>query len=155
MDTLLYQFDKSELGLSINGLNSNSAAHADDIRSTSNSITDLQRQGEIIEQFAMDNGLKLNVSKTELIKLSAGAPSSDVIQLTGQSISTQATAKCLGYWWDSNLSPAKSIEENISKARRTFFALGSIGAYQGTLNPLSGRSLFSTFILPILSLWQC
>ena len=28
--------------------------------------------------------------------------------------------------------------------------MGSIGAYQGALNPLSGRSLFSTFVLPIL-----
>ena len=48
----------------------------------------------------------------------------------------------------------KSIEENISKARRAFFALGSIGAYQGALNPLSGHSLFSTFVLPIL-LYGC
>ena len=57
---------------------------------------------------------------------------------------------CLGYWWHTNLIPVKSIEDNISKARRAFFSLGSIGAYRGALNPLSGRSLFSTFVLPIL-----
>ena len=47
-------------------------------------------------------------------------------------------------------SPVKSIQENICKACRAYFALGSIGAYQGLLNPLSGRSLFTTFVLPIL-----
>ena len=150
MDSLLHHLHTSELGLSINGLTISSAAHADDIRSTSNSITDLQKQGEIIEQFALDNALKLNVTKTKLIKSSARAYSPEEIQLTGQSISTQPTAKFLGYWWHTNLTPVKSIEENISKARRAFFALGSIGAYQGALNPLSGRSLFSTFVLPIL-----
>ena len=72
------------------------------------------------------------------------------IQLAGQSIATQPTAKCLGYWWHTNFSPVKSIQENICKAHRAYFALGSIGAYQGLLNPLSGRSLFTTFVLPIL-----
>ena len=154
MDSLLRCLHASELGLSINGLTINSAAHADDIRSVSNSITDLQKQGEIIEQFTKDNALKLNVAKTEVIKVSANVFSSEQVQITGQLISTQPTAKCLGYWWHTNLSPAKAIEENIGKSRKAFFALGSIGAYQGALNPLSGRSLFSTFALPIL-LYGC
>ena len=116
MDSLLHHLHTSGLGLSINGLTLSSAAHADDIRSTSNSITDLQKQGEIIKQFATDNALKLNVAKTELIQLSARNLLSEEIQLTGQSISAQSTAKCLGYWWHTNLTPVKSIEENISKA---------------------------------------
>ena len=122
-----------------------------DIRSTSNSITDPKNHEETIKQFPTDNTLKLNVAKTELIKLSARNFSSEEIQLTGQSISAQSTAKCLGYWWHTNLTPVKSIEENISKARRAFFALS---AYQGALKPLSGSSLFSTFVLPIL-LYGC
>ena len=143
MDSLLCR-------LSINGITIGSAAHADDIRSTSNSIADLQDQGAIIEQFSLDNSLKLNASKTELIKFSANAFISEGTQLTSHLISTQTTANCLGYWWHTNFSPAKSIAENISKSRRAFFALGSIGAYPGALNPLSGCSLFSTFVLPIL-----
>ena len=91
------------------------------------------------------------MAKTEVIKVSANVFSSEQVQITGQLISTQPTAKCLGYWWHTNLSPAK---ENIGKSRKAFFALGSIGAYQGALNPLSGRSLFSTFALPIL-LYGC
>ena len=51
----------------------------------SNSITDLQKQGKTIEQFALDNALKLNATKTELIKFSACTFSSEEIQLTDQS----------------------------------------------------------------------
>ena len=38
----------------------------------------------------------------------------------------------------------------ITKARRCFFAYGAMGAYQGKLNPLSGRAIFETCVLPIL-----
>ena len=114
MDSLLCSLYTSGLNLSVNGLTIGSAAHADDIRSTSNSIADLQGQRAIIEQFTLENSLKLNASKTELIKFSANAFISEGIQLTSHLISTQPTAKCLGYWWHTNLSLAKSIAENIS-----------------------------------------
>ena len=132
----------------MNGLTIGSAAHADDIRSVSTTIDDLQSQGKLIEQFAQNNAVKLNTSKTELVSFSTRGFHPE--ELAGQSIATQPTAKCLGYWWHTNFSPVKSIQENICKACRAYFALGSIGAYQGLLNPLSGRSLFTTFVLPIL-----
>ena len=150
MDTLLYQLHLSGHGLSMNGLTISSAAHADDIRSVNTTIDDLQSQGKLIEQFVQNNAVKLNTSKTELVSFSTRGFHPEDIQLAGQSIATQPTAKCLGYWWHTNFSPVKSIQENICKARTAYFALGSIGAYQGLLNPLSGRSLFTTFVLPIL-----
>ena len=36
------------------------------------------------------------------------------------------------------------------KARKSFFAYGSMGLFQGDLSPLSGRSVVDTCILPIL-----
>ena len=42
----------------------------------------------------------------------------------------------------------------IAKARRCFFAYGAMGAYHGRLNPLSGRAIFETCVLPIL-LYGC
>ena len=60
----------------------------------------------------------------------------------------------MGVWWRYDLSPARSVEECIDKARRLFFALGSIGAFHGRLNPLTGRSLFETFVIPNL-LYGC
>ncbi len=45
-------------------------------------------------------------------------------------------------------------EYNIQKARRAFFALGSIGAFQGSLNPLTASSIFLIYVLPVL-LYGC
>ena len=52
--------------------------------------------------------------------------------------------------WDHDLSAKPSIDHNILKARKSFFAYGSMGVFQGDLSPLSGRSVVETCILPIL-----
>ena len=44
----------------------------------------------------------------------------------------------------------RTITENIKKARRAFFAYGSIGAFQGDLSPLSSRSVVETCVMPVL-----
>ena len=75
-------------------------------------------------------------------------------RVAGQLINTQATAKCLGVWWQHDLSPGRSIEENIAKACRAFFALGSIGCFQGKTNPLTSKSVFEIFVIPTL-LYGC
>ena len=49
---------------------------------------------------------------------------------------------------------SKAVEENILKARKAFFVSGCLGAFQGQLNPLSGRSIYLTCVLPIL-LYGC
>ena len=38
----------------------------------------------------------------------------------------------------------------IKKARRVFFAYGAMGAFQGKLNPLSGKTIFDTCVVPVL-----
>ena len=60
----------------------------------------------------------------------------------------------LGVWWQYNLSASRAVHENISKARKAFFAFGNISVFHGSLNPLSGRSIFETCIVPIL-LYSC
>ena len=76
------------------------------------------------------------------------------IEVIGQKLQTQSEVKCLGVWWHYDLSPLKSVEECVHKARRAFFALGSIGAFHGRLNPLTGCSLFQTFVVPSM-LYGC
>ena len=111
-------------------------------------------QVNIIDEFTSNNCLKLNVSKLEVIRLSQQPLSSEPIVIAGNTISTTSAAKCLGVWWQWNLSASKSVTENIKKARRAFFAFGNIGAFQGELNPLSSVSTFETCIIPIL-LYGC
>ena len=59
------------------------------------------------------------------------------------------SVKSLGYWWSWDLSAKKAVDDAIKKARRAFF-MHSSNVFQGNLNPLSGRALYETCVVPIL-----
>ena len=67
---------------------------------------------------------------------------------------TSSSAKYLGVWWQHDISAKRSVTENINKARKAFFALSSLGAFQGDLNPLSSSSIFEICVIPTL-LYGC
>ena len=154
MDSLLRHLEASGQSLCMHGLDVGSSAHADDIRAASNFTDATHVQGDCIKAFCAANSLSLNASKTEAVKFSLGPFSPDTIQVAGTTTDTQSHAKCLGVWWQHDLSPCRSVEENVAKARRAFFGLGSIGSFQGVLNPLTGLSVFEVFVIPIL-LYGC
>ena len=58
--------------------------------------------------------------------------------------------KCLGFWWKRDLFATKCVHENTRKARKAFFGYGSIGAFQGSLSPISSVSVIETCVLPAL-----
>ena len=125
--------------------------HADDIRTLSTSIASLETQVSIVQGFAEKNFLKLNTQKCEIVPFSCNSLSNGHHKhepING--LPVVSTAKCLGYWWGRDLLASKSIEENIKKARRAFFSYGSIGAFQGDLNPLSSKSIINSCVMPIL-----
>ena len=43
-------------------------------------------------------------------------------------------AKCLGYLWKQNLSSLPMIEDRIQKARKAFFQLGSVYAFEPSVS---------------------
>ena len=98
--------------------------------------------------------LSLNTTKTEIIHLSQHPIPTESISALDCTLETKREAKCLGVWWSQDLSSTRSIEDNILKARRAFFALGAIDIYQGSCNPLTAWSIFNTYVLPIL-LYGC
>ena len=55
-----------------------------------------------------------------------------------------------GLLWKRDLTTSRSVEENIKKARRSFFHYGALGAFQGDLNPLSTGSVLETCVIPVL-----
>ena len=150
MDSLLHSLDATHQGLSRLGLNMGSSAHADDIRVVGPFGDAVSRLGACINSFCNTNLLKLNGNKTEAVTFSMGNPPYTTIQLASNTITPQPQIKCLGIWWRRDMSPCSSVEENISKARRAFFATCSLGSFHGKLNPLSGRSIFETFVTPVL-----
>ena len=72
------------------------------------------------------------MSKTEIVHLSCHSLPQDTVDLYSQEVEIKHDAKCLGVWWSKDLSSKKSIEENIRKARRAFFALGAVNVFQGS-----------------------
>ena len=62
------------------------------------------------------------------------------VLMHGSQIPVRNAAKCLGYWWRGDMMALRSVEENIRRARKSFFHYGSLGAFQGDLSPLSMRS---------------
>ena len=131
----------SGLGLS---LYAGGFIHADDIRTLSSSTESLVIS--IVESFSKENVLKLNVQKCEIVHFGQAIPS-PYHQAVNSHLPTKAAAKCLGYWW---LLPNRSVEENTKKARGCFFKYGTLGSFQGDINPLSTKSAIHTCVMSVL-----
>ena len=155
IDPLLRKLESAGLGLMIHNFFVGGFAHADDIRTITNSTTSLNAQLEAVSSFMSDNFLQLNPSKCEIVSFPRQNSSAQLqLSLDGAVLPCNDGAKCLGYVWDSTLSSKPMIEHNVTKARKAFFAYGSEGAFQGAISPLSCRSLVETCVLPIL-LYGC
>ena len=137
-------------GLHIRGIYMGGAIHTDDLQTTAASSDSVTEQDKVIKSFAADFCLRLNTSKFEAVKISPYSHETAVIQIGDSTISTSKTSKCLGVWWNSSLSAQHSVTENVNKARKAFFALGRLGAFQGDLNPLSSCTIFETCIILVL-----
>jgi len=144
MDPLYFQ--NSGVGLSINNFYAGGFLHADDIRTVASSPESLEDQVTMVNTFASENLLRLNINKCEIVPLSHSKKSGQQphCEVNGAVIPVRLEAKCFGYWWRNDLLASKSTSENIGKARRLFFLYGNIGALQGDLYPLSTRSIIET-----------
>ena len=154
MDKLLHTMCGGPHDLTLTGLSVGCSAHADDIRTCCIGVDNINKQANDINMFVSASSLALNTAKTEIVHLSRHALPQESIDVIDKTVTTKKEAKCLGVWWSQDLSSNKSVEENINKARRAFFALGAIEVFQGKCNPLTARSLFTTFVMPIL-LYGC
>ena len=70
MDEMLREMSANGAGVSIVGLYLGSAAHADDIRSLSQTRSDTESQAATLVNFTTNNGLQINANKTEVVALS-------------------------------------------------------------------------------------
>ena len=155
MDPLLKELERRSVGPCIGGLYCGAFAHADDIRTISTSRDTLHEQISIVESFTVTNALVLNAQKCEVVVVSPTKPADvSVCTVAGHQLVPSTSAKCLGHWWSWDLSSVKAINEAIGKARKCFFAYGAAGAFEGQLNPLSGRAIFEACVEPVL-LYNC
>ena len=140
MDRVLSEMSNETSSLSVSNVNVGCSAHADDIRSCSIGIVNVERGAKTLQSLTSEISLRLNMSKTEIVHFSRHPLPSESINNMDTRVDTKTEAKCLGVWWCQDLSSRKSVEENIMKSRRAFFALGAIDVFQGTCNPLTCSS---------------
>ena len=132
-----------------------SGGHADDIRTIAANKSSLMSQTLLVRDFTKNTCLKLNVAKCDVVRMTGRSGlCGEKIDLASHTVETQDKAKCLGIWLRCDLSAKTSVKENIIKARRAFFGMGKVGAFQGTLTPLSGASIYDACVIPVL-LYGC
>ena len=59
--------------------------------------------------------------------------------MAGHQLAPSISAKCLGHWWLWDLSLSM---KPLQKQGSVFLLVGAVGAFDGQLNPLSGRAIF-------------
>ena len=125
MDKLLHQLSDERCGISICGLYLGVAAHADDVRTIASSAAIAEVQGGVISEFAHNNGLLVNREKTEVVRIAVKKclnENQEQQSSHNSTVSTLPQAKCLGFMWSTTLSAKPGVEQNISSARKQFFA---------------------------------
>ena len=151
MDLLLRKMSQKSIGLSIHDLYVGSGGHTDDIRTIAANKSSLMSQTLLVRDFTENTCLNLNVAKCDAVRMTGRSGlCGEKIDLASHTVETQDEAKCLGIWLRCDLSAKTSVKENIIKARRAFFGMGMVGAFQGTLNPVSGASIYDACIIPVL-----
>ena len=121
------------------------------MRSIATSANTAKAQSVLISDFASNNGLTLNMSKMEAVKISRNPTlNKETVNLSNISVPITSQAKCLGYMCSKSLSARAAVENNIARACRQCFALGSTGCYLGHSNPLSARIVVETCVMPTL-----
>ena len=94
------------------------AIHGDNLHTVAASKN---KQARMITNFTRNNYLSLNLSKLEFLRVSKQFKEPELLDIAGVDIETSSTAKCLGIWWQYNLSASCSVQNNINKARKAFF----------------------------------
>ena len=96
-------------------------AHADDIRTLTNSTSSLNAQLEAVSSFTTENFLQLNLSECEIVSFSRESNCAQPqVSLDGATLQCKDVAKCLGYVWNSTLS-----SKPMSLGRLEYFVLMS------------------------------
>ena len=152
MDPLLRHLQSQSIGASVNSTYAGGYLHADDIRTLASNPTTLEAQISPVTKFTKENFLSLNASKCEVVVFNKSTIKTFDKNLVFEAYSfpVKEEAKCLGYLWKQNLSSLPMIEDRIQKARKAFFQLGSVYAFQGSLSPVSASAIVQTCVLPIL-----
>lgn len=117
---------REEKGVRIGGESITNIRYADDTAILAESIEDLQRMLDKVNEQSTQMGLTINIKKTKLLvtsKLDVGPIN---LQLNGVNISQVDHFKYLGSWINKDLDPDEEIKYRIQLARNSFLKCRTI-----------------------------
>ena len=125
---------------------------ADDIANCSDTVVNLQKQLNIIQEFCLDTGMEVNLNKTEIIVFRNGGPLrlNEKWYFRNKQISVTSCYKYMGLLFTPMLSWTSAQEKLASQARKSIFC---IYRYQKSFGYFSFTDLFKLFdsmVKPIL-----
>ena len=109
----------------------------------------------MVGRFASEMHLKLNFSKCEVVQFARQRGQvACKVEIDGVEIPSEKEGKCLGYWWQGDLFAKKAVEENVMKARRSFFMYGAlIGGLSRRLKPVVHKICNRNVCSPGVIVW--
>src|SRR5438034_180842 len=114
-------------GLIIGGYTLNNLRYADDIVLVAHSKEKLQEMLDIVDLYSEENGLSINIKKTESMVISEYENNRDNrITLKGNPIKQVENFKYLGTWITNDGKCDKDIKSRIAMAKDTFYKLTNI-----------------------------
>ena len=120
MDTLLQKMKSENCGLSVGGTFIGTALHADDVRTCAASKSSVTKQNAIISEFTDSSCLKLNTQKLEVLQIGHKPNTSESLGIAGIQMPLSDSVKCLGVWWQYNLSASRAVNENMQSKKSIF-----------------------------------
>ena len=108
--------ESRNLGPSFAGLFLGASAHADDVRTITNSLQCLDQQVNLVQELASQNGLQLNTQKCEVIIASSTCMADTALcTIESNKIEAKHSVKCLGFsWWSWDMSAKVAVEEGVN-----------------------------------------
>lgn len=152
VDPLLHNLQCSNLGMFIGDIPCPATACADDVTLNSSKSCDTQTLIDIAYDYSLKQKYKLQPDKSVVIEI-GNQKEYEQYLMAGSQMKNESRSTHLGIQRSTSIneSIAKTVEENIKKARRTVYSLLSAGLHGETgLDPNTSLHLIKTYVLPVL-----
>ena len=137
-------------GLIIGGYTLNNLRYADDIVLIAQSKEKLQEMLNIIDLYSEENGLSINLKKTECMVISKYENKADSrITLKGNPIKQVENFKYLGTWITNDGKCDKEIKARIAMAKETYYKLSNI-FHNHNIRLSTKPNVLNTYVYSIL-----
>ena len=151
---LLRTLENSAVGARIGDVYVGSPTCADDVLLAAESMTDLQFMLQVVTKFAAEHRYIIHPSKSTVLIYNSTTPlsvwqESQPFRLGDKPLEISSSCTHLGILRSTEKDQAKLVDERIQLARRTSYALMSVGLHGNNgISPLLSAKLLTIFVVP-------